>query len=168
MINSIEYMHLPVHFVFGLILGSALLITNKDPRKEFVLGFPGVVCHELAHFIVAFILMSDPMPISLIPHREGDRWVLGSVSFTAHWWSAGPAALAPLYLLPGLIYVLFVHAGQWPPGWQIVSGYFCATLAWGLMPSPADWQIAFFSPVGTLFWLFTTLLTFMTAFNGKV
>lgn len=164
----LKFIHLPIPFVLGLILGGGLLLLVKDPRIEFVLGFPGVVIHELAHFFVAFLLLANPESINLVPKREGDRWILGSVRFEASWWSAGPAALAPLYILPCVIYVLACVACGTAPLWQFAAGYSCAAIAWGAMPSLEDWKIAVVHPIGTAFLAAGLFMVFMTVFNGKV
>ena len=168
MIFSLKYMHLPVPFSLGLILGGILLLSLQDPLMEFVLGLPGIICHELAHFIVAFLLLADPRPINLVPQKDGDRWILGSVKFEPHWWSAGPAALAPLYVLPCIIYIIGHFAFKFTPAWQLAAGYCCATVVWGAIPSREDWSIAVKQPIGSLILVLLLILMFMSVFGGKV
>lgn len=59
----------------------------------------GTTLHELAHFTVGLLLRAKPVDVDLWPRREGDSWVLGSVSF-AHLTLLNSAfvSMAPLLL----------------------------------------------------------------------
>lgn len=129
-------------FLFGRVTSGPLY---------FLAVFPGVLLHELAHFLVATVLYGRPGPIRLFPKKTPEGgWVLGSVEFFPSWWNAGFVALAPLYILPAVGWVLFreFHAG----GIQDVclGGYLLACVVRGAVPSSADWNIAFRWPLGTI------------------
>lgn len=161
-------MNIPAGFVGGLALGGFVLTFVKNPRLDFILGFPGIFCHELAHYLVALLLLANPKPMKLFPVNEGNgRWRLGSVEFTPSWWSAGPAALAPLYVLPPLVYLLFQLAPELSLAWQIAAGYFAIDLAWGAFPSLEDWGIALRYPVGALIVLGWPAMEFLLILHGK-
>lgn len=95
-----------------LILGGWLGLLALA-RRQFVwlalLGFPGVVLHELLHWTVGLLLLARPCAINLVPRRAGPVWQFGSVSFTGlNLFNAAPVALAPLLLL-WLVWLGLVH-----------------------------------------------------------
>lgn len=127
-------------------------------RRNWVLlwlGFlPITMVHELAHWIVAFILRLSPRFPNLIPQEvQPGCWVLGRV--TCNDCSDGRAvfvALAPLLLAP---------AGWW--AWQqadpqqYVLGLMALVAA---LPSCSDWRIAVTHPSGTLYWIAVVMILF--------
>jgi hypothetical protein len=135
-----------VAFLSCIFLGKV-----KSGPLFFLVAFPGVVLHELAHYVTALLLRGTPEPISLVPHKQADgSWVLGSVTFYPSWWNAGFVALAPLYVLPSIGYVLFHHLQAENPRDILIGGYLLACIAWGCIPSSADWKIALSRPLGTV------------------
>jgi len=132
----------------------------------FLVAFPGVVLHELAHYVTAVILRGRPEPISLVPKKRPDGvWVLGSVTFVPTWWNAGFVALAPLYVLPLIGWVVYwnLHAGSVDE--VLIGGYLLACIAWGFRPSRTDWGVAFDYPLGTVALLL--LLAFFVQSTGR-
>jgi hypothetical protein len=100
----------------GILLVIALFLGQRWARFApifvvCIIRLPGVVLHELAHFMVGMVLGADPVSFSLIPQRRGDgRWALGSVVFRRITpFNAVPIACAPLGLVP---LAFFVH-GSW-------------------------------------------------------
>jgi hypothetical protein len=129
-------------FLFGRVTSGPLY---------FLAIFPGVLLHELAHFLVATVLYGEPGPIRLFPKKRADEtWELGSVTFSPSWWNAGFVALAPLYVLPVVAWVVFreFHTGSIQD--VCMGGYLLACIGRGSVPSGADWDIAFRWPLGTL------------------
>jgi hypothetical protein len=61
---------------------------------------PITIMHEMAHFIVALFLGAEPTSFSLWPKKDGNKWILGSVTARVTFLSAVPTALAPLLWLP--------------------------------------------------------------------
>lgn len=139
-----------------MLLAVAILCTIFIGRVTsgpmyFLVTFPGVLLHELAHFIVATALNGRPGPIRLFPRKEADgTWVLGSVSFHPSWWNAGFVALAPLFVLPAFAWVLLPYFAGGELRDSVIGGYLLACLVRGAIPSPADWTIAFTWPLGTV------------------
>jgi len=141
--------NLSVAFLSGLAVGLLVAHKARGPVSSWFAMLPGLICHELAHFLVATVTGSDPSPISLFPKRIKGGWELGSVRFSPGWSTAGFVALAPLYLLPPIA-VLVVHEfAKAAAGEQALAGYVVATLIWGAWPSGPDWKIALRYPLGT-------------------
>jgi hypothetical protein len=65
-----------------------------------LLRLPSTATHEMAHFLCATCLGKSPSFPSIIPHRDGNGWQLGSVTVQITWLTAFPIAMAPLLLLP--------------------------------------------------------------------
>src|SRR5581483_9511260 len=64
------------------ISGFLLKVTKNQSTSIAILAFfffPGVVIHELAHFIIATLLFVRTGDIEFVPKIEGDRVKLGSV-----------------------------------------------------------------------------------------
>lgn len=135
---------------FGAALAATVAIASAGPvGPTFLLfTFPGTVAHELAHFLVAFILRANPRLPRLWPRREGIRWILGSVTFEVGWFSAGLVALAPAALLP--LGAWACHAAlPVEEGLEAAAlGYTAGVLLWGAVPSPQDFRIALRYPAG--------------------
>lgn len=96
----------------GFILVFFMILFNRIARASNIIvvcitQLPGVVLHELAHFLMGILLRADPDSFNIIPQRRLDgRWTLGSVAFrrvTA--FNAVPIAFAPLGLVPLAFYV---------------------------------------------------------------
>lgn len=161
-------MQIPIPFVAGLAIGGLGLFFARSVRSVYLLALPGLIGHELAHFLIAWVLCAEPRPIKLYPVKDEDGgWTLGSVDFTPAWWSAGAIAIAPLYLLVPVIYLLFHLAYRWTLGWQLAAGYLAAVLTWNALPSGKDWGIAIRYPIGTIFLLGGALLVFLQVLHGK-
>lgn len=107
-----------------------------------LVGLPGTFAHELAHFLVAFVLGARPSMPSMIPRRTGRGWLLGSVSFRAGYLRALPIAMAPFALAPlGLWWaVVFLHPASWPL--FVVHAWVVAAMVSASFPSAADFRLA--------------------------
>jgi len=108
-----------------------------------LVALPGTLAHELAHFIVAFVLGAHPRFPSLIPIRmEQGGWRLGSVAFRADYARAMPIAMAPLALAPLALWWAgtFLHAASWPLYGLHV--WLVAAMLTASVPSPADFRLA--------------------------
>jgi hypothetical protein len=52
------------------------------------------------HGLVGLLLFAKPRSFSIVPKRQGDTWVLGSVGFAnLNIWNAAPVAFAPVLML---------------------------------------------------------------------
>jgi hypothetical protein len=103
---------------------------------------PGTLAHELAHYMVAFVLGANPRFPSLVPTRTPKGWQLGSVAIRAGHVRAVPIAMAPLLLLPVALWwsVLFLHHADGLL--YAVHAWVCAALLTACMPSGADIKLA--------------------------
>lgn len=127
-------------------------------------NLPATVAHELAHWLVAQVTRSRPGFPSLWPRRNEKGWVLGSVTFSASFWSAGLVALAPLLVLgPLSVWGLWLRAkGQ--PADEFLAGVGFAYTLWGSIPSSSDWALAAKYPLGPI--LMTLALAVMARAIG--
>lgn len=135
----------------------------------FLIAFPGVLVHELSHAFTAAILGAQPEPMNLVPKKEVDgSWTLGSVVFYPRWWNAGFVALAPMYILPALAWALYSHLANGSITEILVGGYLIACLAWGAIPSRADWSIALSRPAGTIVVLLAMYAAISTMVEARI
>jgi hypothetical protein len=107
-----------------------------------LMALPGTVAHELAHFIVAWILGAQPSFPALVPTRTQHGWQLGSVAFRVGHVRAVPIALAPLVLAPLALWWAgwFLHGATLPLyGLHI---WMIAALLTASLPSKTDVKLA--------------------------
>jgi len=140
-----------------ILLGCWLLLLTIAQRRFFqiaLIGFPGVLMHELMHLVIGTILLAKPVSFNLIPRRVGNTWQFGSVSFSGLTLiNSAPVAYAPLLLL-GVAWILFhhwmlpllltQHFGLW-----MLSGYLIACAIFSSLPSITDIKVGGWS---TLLW----------------
>ncbi len=161
----------PLWHVCGAALFIFLAVIHRRTRSSGVFvvvlwNLTGVVLHELAHLLVGVVFRARPAGMSLVPHRDGNGWCLGSVSFrriTAV--NAVPVALAPL----GLAALACWFARHWfswfkpsfPDTLALYGSVFI--LLYNALPSCRDLRVAFnwrsillYSPLlAALAWYFT-------------
>ncbi|MYM37717.1 hypothetical protein [Duganella qianjiadongensis] len=129
-----------------------------------LLSLCATVMHEACHWLVGLLLHARPASVSLWPQRQGQRWILGSVSFrNLHLGNAALVALAPLALFPlgwqlALHWLLPAfqagHYGQW-----LLAAYVVACCAYGGLPSLVDLRLGAASALlyalllAALYWL---------------
>jgi len=131
-----------------------LIVAQRQFFHIALLGFPGVVMHELMHLLVGLVLLAKPTSLNLIPRRVGNQWHFGSVSFTGLTiLNAAPVAYAPLLLL-WLAWFAWHH-------WMLpfvlahhyleasVAGYLIACAVFYSVPSTTDMKVG---GISTLFW----------------
>ena len=123
--------------------------------------FPGTFAHELAHYLVGKILFASPSLPRLIPKRQGDHWVMGSVSFVPTILNSIPIAFAPLLLCPmGLFFIDRVMTQS--TGLSYVSlAWVAANMLQSCLPSSQDLKVAtpsvvFAVVVGIAIWFWWT------------
>lgn len=130
--------------VYLTLIWLAILRAGRDSLwKLALLSLPGTLLHELMHFIIGWILGAKPVSLDLSPHRDGDRWILGAVSFARiNILNAAPTAFAPLLMLP-IAWWLFQHwmvpvfvAGHYVE-WMLV-GYLVGCCVFSCFPSWMD------------------------------
>lgn len=137
----------------GLVLMLLLFIIWRWAGRTniiivFLLGWPGVVLHEVSHLVLGLLFNAGPSRLNLIPEKNhGDgSWTLGSVAFrriTAL--NAVPIALAPLLLLV-LAYGLFRYWHRFFPVQTLFTtlGLYAVMfiLAYNSIPSRQDIRVA--------------------------
>lgn len=105
----------------GIMLVMSLFLILRSSRSSSIIvvcltRLPGVILHELAHFLIGILLRAEPTRFTLIPERRCDgSWTLGSVAFrrvTA--FNAVPIAFAPLGLIPFACF-LYLSWFSWLP-----------------------------------------------------
>ena len=140
------YLHL-VGFLPSAALTALCYLVLRRARASMwrvaLLALPGTIAHELAHFVVGFLLLAKPSGFSVWPRRAGRHWLLGSVDFHAiGLLNAAFVALAPLLLLP-LAWLCLVRLAvpcwvshQW--GWWLAAAYLTATMVFAALPSLQD------------------------------
>jgi len=107
-----------------------------------LIALPGTLAHELAHFVVAFVLGAQPSFPSIAPIRTEHGWRLGSVAFRVGYACALPIALAPLLLAPLALWWAgwFLHPASWPLYGLHV--WIVAALLTASLPSATDFKLA--------------------------
>jgi hypothetical protein len=105
-------------------------------------ALPGTMTHELAHFIVAFVLGARPQFPSLIPQRTPAGWRLGSVAVRTGRMRMMPIAMAPLLLAPLALWwaIALMHPASVPL--YFVHAWIVAALLTASLPSKTDFQLA--------------------------
>lgn len=157
---SIPHWHLPpmrAHTLAYLGAMAAVLWLMNQARRSFwllsLLALPGTFCHEVCHWVTGRLMNGQPVRFTVIPHREGRGYVLGSVHFAnLRWYNAFFVGLAPLVMLP-MAYCLFLwRLGARPAiGWpEAAMVFLLANLVFGSIPSRQDVRIAARSPIGWL------------------
>lgn len=121
---------------------------SKFSRSIFVywiLIWPGVVVHELLHFIVGFLTMARPSGMTLWPiKQDGGYYSLGTVSFRRINMLNGVfVGLAPLISLPMIWFISKeLQSSNYTMEIQVAATYFMACMFLSSIPSKADWLIA--------------------------
>ena len=115
-------------------------------------GLVGTTGHEALHLLIGLMLGARPTSFSILPRRQGDSWVLGSVGFThLTIWNSAPVAYAPLLLagIGWLVIRLWMQpaflAGSYV-SWA-VAGYVAACCFFSCIPSTTDVKVGFLSSV---------------------
>ena len=164
-----SYLHDPGFIASAVlvVIFYAFLRSVRDSMwRVALLSLPGTFAHELAHFLVGWILRARPHGFSIWPRPDGRGWRLGSVSFGNIGLLNGVwVTLAPLLLLP-LAWLCLVHIlmplwvdARW--GWWLLAGYLTATAVFAALPSFQDIVLGarslfFYVVIGVLVWLAIT------------
>lgn len=142
--------HLTTEALASAVMILTWLIVMRSTRHSkwqlAMISLPGTVMHETLHGLVGWVLFAQPRSFSIFPKRQGNTWVLGSVSFAnLNIWNAAPVAFAPLLML-GAGWLLYEHwmlptfmrADYWI--WM-ASGYVTACAFFSCVPSGTDFKI---------------------------
>jgi hypothetical protein len=146
-----------------VVFCALLRCVRSSMWRVALLALPGTFAHELAHFVVGFLLRARPHRFSVWPRAHGHGWTLGAVSFRNIGLLNGAwVALAPLLLLP-VAWLSLTHflvplwsQGRW--GWCLLVGYLTATALFAALPSFQDIKVGggsllLYAAMGGLMWL---------------
>lgn len=117
-----------------------------------LISLAATMLHEACHLLAGLVLNAQPQSITLIPKRQGRRWVLGAVAFSnLNLWNSAFVALAPLAMLPlGLwafqAWMVPAFAAGAYASWSL-AGYIVACCLFGGLPSGTDIRIGAASTV---------------------
>lgn len=115
----------------------------------------GTFLHEMAHFMVSLLTYGKPESFSIIPKREGNSYIFGSVTSTnLKWYNKFLVSLAPLLILP-LVYVFDMYYFSYFEDTfytQLLYIFLIVVLIDNSIPSSTDFKIAF-SGYSYVFWL---------------
>lgn len=122
----------------------------------------GTFFHEMAHYLVGFILFAKPTGFSLWPKTQAvGGYVLGSVSFrNIRFYNAIPTALAPLLLV---VLAYFVDQQYFTVIRETLVSYvvyifMIVILLENAIPSTVDVKVAFSNPIGVVLYVVGGLL----------
>jgi hypothetical protein len=129
--------------ILTVLCQAVLLRARTAPWGLAILALRGTIAHELAHFIIGFILMAKPSGFSLWPKRSGRGRRLGEVTFRrAGVFNSAFIAMAPLLLFPlGWLCLMHLSAPAWAAGHWIrwlAAAYLAATVFFACVPSLTD------------------------------
>ncbi|MBF0138625.1 MAG: hypothetical protein HQL65_20550, partial [Magnetococcales bacterium] len=98
-----DYLLANHRFVIIILVLLLARLRHASSGNRFLIGFVnffGTVLHELAHYLVGWLLLARPGRLSLWPRQTAHGFVLGSVSFgNLRFFNTLPTTLAPLLLL---------------------------------------------------------------------
>ncbi len=135
-------------FYAGIAITLLAYLIPRSMLMKWLILLPGVIAHELAHWIIGFLTFSRPSFPNLIPKRQGNEWILGTVYFVPGFFTAAFVALAPLYILPVIAIKFVLPYQQYSDLFvQLLAGYILSVVLIASLPSSADWKIAFSRPV---------------------
>ncbi|MBF0419473.1 MAG: hypothetical protein HQL78_04840 [Magnetococcales bacterium] len=144
-----------VSVVIVILIGKLKHVHCRRLWSAALVNFIGVVLHEVAHFIVAWLLGGRPTRFSVWPQRTVDGFLFGHVVCARmNTFNALPIGLAPLMLLP-VAWMLdrqfFVHFPR-TTGSYIIYLFLLVIIIENALPSTADWRVVWKYPIGLVGW----------------
>ena len=107
-----------------------------------LLGLPATIVHELAHWLVAFILFSRMDRFSIMPRFEGKDIIYGQVIYAPKLKVfCIPISLAPILINPAvawLIYTIQINSILL----ELIRWYLIIIILFGSVPSTTDFKMA--------------------------
>lgn len=161
-----EYLHklitnnLYFFILFVLIIERLKWISRRNIFTAWLFSIIGTFLHELAHYIVALILNGKPKGISIIPRKEGNGYILGTVNCrNITWYNKSLIGLAPLLIFVFIYYmdIYFFTYFQDNLYTQLLYMYLVVMLLSSAIPSSTDFKVAF-EGLGTFFVIVTSML----------
>ncbi|MBU2784592.1 hypothetical protein HAP93_02230 [Acidithiobacillus ferriphilus] len=130
-----------------LLLVALLRLFRGHVALFWLAALPGVILHELTHWMVAFVTLGRPGFIQLWPKKTGGGYSLGRVPIhNPTWYNAALIGFSPLLLIP-LAYLVIRYGtpasvNLWN-AWRIpVAALFAAECLLECVPSAMDMRIA--------------------------
>lgn len=121
---------------------------SKRHPAFLVLILAGTVVHETMHFLVAALTNARPVSFSVLPRRQGNAWILGTVGCAnIRWYNAMLVGFAPLLVLAVPVAVAAWrtrHGIHWDVDDIWITGLLAPQFL-SCMPSTADLRIAWHS-----------------------
>ena len=126
-----------------------LAVVRRIPSLLSLLVWPGTVLHELAHWVIGYVLAGRPTRLRVLPRREGTTWIFGSVvCLRITQWNAFPIAIAPVLVAwPAML--LYQYGGEGLGDERVFAYIATGVLLFSAMPSRTDLWIAISRPWGT-------------------
>lgn len=134
-----------------LILTLAGVVILRGLRRYFILfwmaALPGVVLHELSHWLLALVTGGQPALPRLWPQKIPGGYSMARVPIrNPRWYNGAIIGLSPLLLIVIAFAVIVYGAPEvwsWPQAWRVVIiPIIAAECLVECVPSPADWRIA--------------------------
>ena len=143
-----------------------LRLLRRNIVAFWLAALPGVILHEMTHWMVAFATFGRPGFPRFIPKKMGNAYALGRVPIhNPRWFNGALIGLSPLLLMP-LAYAVIVYGTpgrfSWLGGWQfILTPLIAAECLLECIPSRPDLRLVSLSaiPLGIvgvmayLFWV---------------
>lgn len=148
-------------YVGALVIALAIRITRKHMIWFWMASLPGIVLHEISHWITALVSFGNPGPPHIIPKKIGPGyWALGHVDCShVRWYNGWMIGLAPLLLIPLSVFIIkfdnssTVNMGNLLPD---IGRAFLAAECWtDALPSKPDLKI-----VAKSKWILAAILGF--------
>ena len=120
-----------------------------------IISLPGTFLHELAHFIVGFVLGARPTSFSIFPKKTETHWVFGSVGFyNINSFNALPTTMAPLLILlfPSAVF-MFIDFNDLEWYMLLVTFIGIALISHSAIPSGQDFKVLFSRPLGLVLYI---------------
>jgi hypothetical protein len=145
----------PFHlYIYGTIITTAILykLLANHFWSFWLFTSIGTMAHELAHFTISFLTNGKPRGFNLIPYKEGDYYVLGSItSNNSDWYNQALISLAPVLLLPiSFIFLNSMILTETSIIQVILKSFIFTNLFIGSLPSISDFKSAIQKPIGIL------------------
>lgn len=126
-----------------------------------LLGLPATIVHELAHWLVAFVLFSRMDSISIMPRFEGNEIIYGQVVYAPKLKVfCIPISLAPMLINPVVAWILYsiqIHSILF----ELIRWYLIVIILFGSVPSTTDFKMAIRGLFSSSAFIFLCIAYFM-------
>lgn len=113
----------------------------------WLMALPGVILHELSHWMVAFVTLGRPGFPRFIPKKMGNVYALGRVPIhNPRWYNGGLIGLSPLLLIPLAYFIIRMGTPAtitWLGLWRfLLAPWLAAECLLECLPSLPDLRLA--------------------------